>query len=126
VSIRRADCSQLLHAAAKVAERSSETVSTTSPVPAPSTNDAARCSRWRRVDVHHHADEFIVLSAGLSAFWSGFFRGMNYAVSFVLIQLLHWTVATKQPAMTARQCAAKLKELGHPGAIEGLWMKWRT
>ncbi len=37
---------------------------------------------------------------------------MNYAVSFVLMQLLHFTVATKQPAMTAPAMAAKLKELG--------------
>jgi site-specific recombinase len=63
--------------------------------------------------------KFVVLSAGLSAFWSGFFAGMNYAASFVIIQLLHWTVATKQPAMTAPAMAAKLKELEHRGAIEG-------
>jgi site-specific recombinase len=36
----------------------------------------------------------------------------------VLIQLLHWTVATKQPAMTAPAMAAKLKEL-NPQAVEG-------
>jgi len=63
--------------------------------------------------------KFAVLSLGLSAFWGGFFAGMNYALSFVLIQLMHWTVATKQPAMTAPAMAAKLKDLGHPGAIEG-------
>ena len=62
--------------------------------------------------------KFMVLSLGLSAFWSGFYAGMNYALSFVLIQLLHWTVATKQPAMTAPAMAAKLKELGEPGAID--------
>ncbi len=62
--------------------------------------------------------KFVVLSLGLSAFWGGFYAGMNYAVSFVLVQLLHWTVATKQPAMTAPAMAAKLKELGHPDAIE--------
>jgi len=54
----------------------------------------------------------------LSAFWSGFFVGMNYALSFVLIQLLHWTVATKQPAMTAPAMAAKLKDLDHPETVE--------
>ncbi|MEI8171466.1 MAG: recombinase, partial [Rhodoferax sp.] len=41
-----------------------------------------------------------------------------YALSFVLIQLLHWTVATKQPAMTAPAMAAKLKELSAPGAVD--------
>lgn len=63
--------------------------------------------------------KFVVMSMGLSAFWGGFYAGMNYALSFVLIQMLHWTVATKQPAMTAPAMAAKLKELGHPGAIDG-------
>lgn len=62
--------------------------------------------------------KFTVLSMGLSAFWGGFFAGMNYALSFVLVQLLHWTVATKQPAMTAPAMAAKLKHLNDPGAIE--------
>ncbi|MDR3452134.1 MAG: site-specific recombinase [Rhodoferax sp.] len=62
--------------------------------------------------------KFVVLSLGLSIFWGGFFAGLNYAVSFVMIQLLHWTVATKQPAMTAPAMAAKLKELSQPGAIE--------
>jgi site-specific recombinase len=62
--------------------------------------------------------KFAVLSLGLSAFWGGFYAGLNYALSFVLIQLLHWTVATKQPAMTAPAMAAKLKELGAPGAVE--------
>ncbi|MBP9906890.1 MAG: site-specific recombinase [Rhodoferax sp.] len=63
--------------------------------------------------------KFAILSMGLSAFWGGFFAGMNYALSFVLVQLLHWTVATKQPAMTAPAMAAKLKELGNPEAVEG-------
>jgi site-specific recombinase len=63
--------------------------------------------------------KFVVVSMSLSAFWSGFYAGLNYALSFVLIQMLHWTVATKQPAMTAPAMAAKLKELGAPGAIEG-------
>ena len=62
--------------------------------------------------------KFIVLSIGLSAFWAGFYAGINYALSFVLIQLLHWTVATKQPAMTAPAMAAKLKDLSAPGAVD--------
>ena len=43
---------------------------------------------------------------GFSAFWGGFWAGINYAGSFVLIQLLGWTLATKQPAMTAATIAA--------------------
>jgi len=62
--------------------------------------------------------KFSVLALGLSAFWSGFYAGMNYALSFVLIQLLHWTVATKQPAMTAPAMAVKLKDLASPGAVD--------
>ena len=54
----------------------------------------------------------------LSAFWGGFLAGINYAISFVLIQLLHFTVATKQPAMTAPAMAAKLKDLEASNAVE--------
>ncbi len=52
--------------------------------------------------------KFAVLALGLSAFWSGFWAGSNYALSFVIVMLLHWTVATKQPAMTAPAMAASL------------------
>lgn len=50
-----------------------------------------------------------IMTLGLSAFWSGFAVGANYAISFVAIFLLHWTVATKQPAMTAPAIAARLQ-----------------
>lgn len=62
--------------------------------------------------------KFGIAALALSAFWSGFWAGANYAVSFVLIQLLHFTVATKQPAMTAPAMAAKLKELQDDEAVE--------
>jgi site-specific recombinase len=62
--------------------------------------------------------KFTIFSLGLSAFWSGFYTGLNYALCFVFIQLMHWTVATKQPAMTAPAMAAKLKDLSAPGAID--------
>ncbi|MES2956768.1 MAG: site-specific recombinase [Pseudomonadota bacterium] len=52
--------------------------------------------------------KFALATLGLTAFWSGFWAGTNYALSFVLIMLLHWTVATKQPAMTAPALAARL------------------
>jgi site-specific recombinase len=55
--------------------------------------------------------KFGVIALGLSAFWSGWWAGINYAASFVLIYLLHWTVATKQPAMTAPAMAAKLRAM---------------
>ncbi|MDP3228615.1 MAG: site-specific recombinase [Acidovorax sp.] len=62
--------------------------------------------------------KFGLYALALSAFWGGFWAGVNYATTFVLIQLLHLTVATKQPAMTAPAMAAKLKELGASNAIE--------
>ncbi|MFY3384007.1 site-specific recombinase [Paracidovorax sp. MALMAid1276] len=62
--------------------------------------------------------KFGLYALALSAFWGGFWAGVNYALTFVLIQLLHLTVATKQPAMTAPAMAAKLKELGASDAIE--------
>ena len=61
--------------------------------------------------------KFAVVGLGLSAFWSGFGAGVVYAVSFVVIQLLHLTLATKQPAMTAPAMAAKLKDIDSAEAI---------
>ncbi len=52
--------------------------------------------------------KFAVAAIGLTAFWTGFWSGIVYAASFVLVMLLHWTVATKQPAMTAPALAASL------------------
>ena len=63
--------------------------------------------------------KFAVVALGLSAFWLGFWAGVNYAVSFVLVQLLHFTVATKQPAMTAPAMARKLDDLSDATAVEG-------
>ena len=57
--------------------------------------------------------KFGLLALGLAPFWSGFAAGLNYALSFLAIFLLHWTLATKQPAMTAPAMAEKL------GALQG-------
>lgn len=118
-SVRALIASNSSMLAAKVAERSSET----------GEHYITRTLAQYRDMLRHAAGggavmsvttlmKFAVLSLGLSAFWSGFFAGTNYALSFVIIQLLHWTVATKQPAMTAPAMAAKLKELGAPGAVD--------
>ncbi len=61
--------------------------------------------------------KFAVVALGLSAFWSGMWSSVAYAGSFIVIQLLHFTLATKQPAMTAPAMAAKLKDLGDGEAI---------
>ena len=55
--------------------------------------------------------KFLLGGVALSAFWGGLAAGLNYAAAFVLIQMLHFTVATKQPAVTAPAMVAKLKDL---------------
>jgi site-specific recombinase len=61
--------------------------------------------------------KFMVIALGLGAFWGGVLAGVNYATSFVFILLMHWTVATKQPAMTA--LAKKLRDVSNDEAVEG-------
>ena len=63
--------------------------------------------------------KFVMLALGLSPFWTGFAAGANYAVSFVIVQWLHFTVATKQPAMTAPAMAAKLAHTHDDAGVEG-------
>jgi site-specific recombinase len=63
--------------------------------------------------------KFGIMSLALSAFWNGFWASLAYAGSFVVIQLLHYTLATKQPAMTAPAMAAKLKDLSDPASLDG-------
>ena len=63
--------------------------------------------------------KFALLAIPLSAFWGGWWAGINYAASFVLVQLLHFTVATKQPAMTAPAMAEKLADVSDDPAVEG-------
>jgi len=48
----------------------------------------------------------------LPVFWEAFFYSLNYAVGFVLIHLFSFTLATKQPAMTASTIAATLSDGG--------------
>jgi len=61
--------------------------------------------------------KFALYGLALSAFWNGFAAGLNYAFFFVLVQLLHLTVATKQPAVTAPAMVAKLRDIRQPGAV---------
>lgn len=61
--------------------------------------------------------KFALYGVGLSAFWGGFAAGFNYAACFVLIMLLQWTVATKQPAVTAPAMVAKLRDIKATGAV---------
>ncbi|MBL8275135.1 MAG: site-specific recombinase [Pelomonas sp.] len=63
--------------------------------------------------------KFLIAMLGFTAFWGGFWAGVNYALSFVVIHLLHWTVATKQPAMTAPAMAEKLQHIDRDEGVEG-------
>jgi len=52
----------------------------------------------------------------VSLFGHAFLYSMNYGGAFITIYLLHWTLATKQPAMTAATLAAALdKAKGRTG-----------
>ncbi len=55
-------------------------------------------------------------------FWQSFSYSLNYASGFVGIQVLHGTLATKQPAMTAAKIAHSLdtNDETHQHAIKGL------
>jgi site-specific recombinase len=46
-------------------------------------------------------------------------NSMNYSLGFMLIHVLHFTVATKQPAMTAPAMAEKLADLSSDAHVEG-------
>ncbi len=53
-------------------------------------------------------DKTLIVSLGLAPLTEGLAICLNYGLGFVLIHLLHFTVATKQPAMTANAIAASL------------------
>ncbi|KAA6439708.1 hypothetical protein FEM33_10950 [Dyadobacter flavalbus] len=48
----------------------------------------------------------------LPIFWEAFFYSLNYSIGFILIHILGFTIATKQPAMTASTIAANLSNNG--------------
>ncbi len=52
--------------------------------------------------------KFVLTAAQVAPFLVGLLASLNYALSFVALQLLHFTLATKQPAMTAPALATKL------------------
>lgn len=54
--------------------------------------------------------KYLITSLPLSLFAMGFLAAINYSLSFIYIQLRQYTLATKQPAMTAATLAQKIKE----------------
>ena len=61
--------------------------------------------------------KFFIVGAHLGKIAEGFLAGLNYAVSFLGMHFAHFTLATKQPAMTAPALAHRLDQVGRP---EGL------
>ncbi len=105
--------------AAKLAERSAETGEHyITRTPAEYRSMLAKAAGGGAVTALTTTAKFGLGALGLAAFWGGFWAGAMYSASFVLIQLLHWTLATKQPAMTAPAMAAKLKDLSRSDAVE--------
>jgi len=56
------------------------------------------------------AQKYLLSKAGLAPLTEVLAVSLNYALGFVLIHMLHFTVATKQPAMTANAIAAAIEE----------------
>lgn len=54
--------------------------------------------------------KFLLKWAHFAPFLDGLTAGLNYALSFIAMQLLGFTLATKQPSMTAAALAATLRE----------------
>lgn len=55
--------------------------------------------------------KFGVTSIAFAGLVGGFFASLNYAVSFVIIHLFGWTLATKQPSTTGPALAARMSNL---------------
>ncbi len=54
--------------------------------------------------------KMLLVSLKLPHIYEGIFAGLNYAVGFAVVQMLGFTVATKQPASTAPALAAALAD----------------
>lgn len=62
--------------------------------------------------------KFFITKAQAPLFIEGFFYGLNYAGSFLTMSLFHFTLATKQPAMTAPALSSKLKSIKQRDQIQ--------
>lgn len=61
--------------------------------------------------------KFWITGAHLQSMLEGMLAGINYAASFILMHFLHFSLATKQPAMTAPTIARELDDIGHEEGI---------
>jgi site-specific recombinase len=62
--------------------------------------------------------KFAITGAHLQAMLEGVLAGINYAASFLLMHFLHFSLATKQPAMTAPTLARELDGVGTPAGVD--------
>lgn len=58
-----------------------------------------------------------ISSQHMAPFWNSFCIGTNYAIAFVVIHLIHGTIATKQPSLTASTIATALDQPGNKNAV---------
>jgi len=63
--------------------------------------------------------KIVLAKMNLALFFQGFFSWINYAGSFVAMQFLGLTLATKQPSMTAPVLAGKLKHIQDSNEVQG-------
>lgn len=62
--------------------------------------------------------KFFIFSLHMHPMVEGFFAGINYAMAFLLMHFMHFTLATKQPAMTAPMLAQRLDGIGTPQGMD--------
>jgi site-specific recombinase len=62
--------------------------------------------------------KFAITGAHLQAMLEGLLAGFNYAASFLLMHFLHFSLATKQPAMTAPTIARELDGANTPAGVD--------
>jgi site-specific recombinase len=62
--------------------------------------------------------KFAITGVHLQPMLEGLLAGINYAASFLLMHFLHFSLATKQPAMTAPTIARELDGAGTPEGVE--------
>lgn len=62
--------------------------------------------------------KFFAAHAGLAPLWGALAIGLNYAWGFVLMQWLHFSLATKQPSMTAATIAGAVEAGQTQGGVD--------
>lgn len=64
--------------------------------------------------------KFLVKWGHLAPFFDGLLSSLDYAASFVVMQLVGFTLATKQPSMTAAALAGTIRDRAGPGQLDEL------